>query len=149
MKSSILEDLLFNHIEIGSILYFTDAQISSSEPHYFICIFRDNDSALFLVCTTDRHDYIKKQVTLNKTENALIWMNNPSPKGLPKECYCYCINTFRWTKNQLIEKFKLKIFKIQENKISNVKLVELIEAVLDYAQLNQKEKYFLQNSLSS
>lgn len=99
-----LSDLYFDIAKSRDIFYFENANISSSEPHYYVCINKTDGGVILLTICTSQEETIRKYVRLNTLvdESTIVWIKTGYDDLHPftKDTFINCNNVFEFTKEE-------------------------------------------------
>jgi hypothetical protein len=95
-------------IQVGKVYYFSSEKISSPDPHFFICLGRDETDIVFMVCGTSqfkkREKFIKDRGLPYST---LVWIKPDQGNGLAIDTYVDCNrDPFQYPIQNLIDKYE-------------------------------------------
>lgn len=92
-------------IKPGSVYYFPDAKLKSSEPHYFVVINREplTDTVLLLVCASSQVERVNRRREGCPPET-LVQVSPGEYSGFTRMSVIDCNQVFERTMNELVEK---------------------------------------------
>lgn len=86
--------LFIENVIPGKVYYFSSQKLSTSIPHYFICISRTENDLIILVCCTSQFEKRKKFIeSRNLPYSTLVWVKPDIHNGLMVDSYVDC-NTY-------------------------------------------------------
>jgi len=92
------------------ILYFSSNYLSSTEPHYFICLKKTaNDLLIFCVTSTQKEKILTRIQSSGLPAETVVHIKSidtDTQSIFPKDCYVNCNNKFEFTVEQLQRKFE-------------------------------------------
>lgn len=99
-------ELLDAQIMPGSVYYYSAPEyIITKVPHYFVCVSRSAQNAVFMVCCTTKINTVKKHIENNGFDYATMATIKPSQlNGLKEETYINCNTIHEKPITWLIEK---------------------------------------------
>ncbi len=78
-----------------SVFYFSSNKINTDVSHYFICLAKNENEYLFLVCcTSDKENKRKRLAELNNTYTSLVYIKPDELNGLQKDTFVDCNTCF-------------------------------------------------------
>lgn len=84
-------ELFLSTIKSRQVYFFSNEQIKTPIPHYFICICIISEGNIFFVCCTSqfekRKNFIEKR---NLPSTTLVWLKPDTKNGLKKDSYVDC-----------------------------------------------------------
>jgi hypothetical protein len=98
---------ILSAIKKGSVYYFEDDQLSSTEPHYFVVLNSNphTSEVLFLVCASSRVEKKKKIAQrLGFHSDTLVFISPAEYKLFTRETVINCNDVFEKSSQSLIEK---------------------------------------------
>lgn len=123
-------------IKEGSVYYFSDNELSSKEPHYFIVLNHNpkNEEILLLVCSTTKIHERKKIRKLHK--NTLVEISKHEYSDFKSDSIVDCNIIFPRTIEEIISKLKSGDLKIKKDMDSAV-IEKLRDAVCQSPVIEQ------------
>ncbi len=133
-------------VETGSVYYFKEERLSSSEPHYFIVLNKNprTEEFLILVCTSSQVDKRKRIAKLLRfPEKTLVVVSPSEYPTFKKESVIDCNRIFEKTIQSLIDKLQKKQLKSCENLMPKEIIQKLISGTLASNQVSEKVRKML------
>ena len=99
-------ELFLQGIEEKKVYYFTSNKISTDNPHYYVCIKRNNDVLILTLCTSQIE---KKQryIELRKLPyETLVFIKNGKTKIFNKDTCINCNEIHQLTIDEFVNKYK-------------------------------------------
>ena len=121
-------DFLISSIAPKDVIIFVNPELTSSEPHMFICIGRMNHNFQFVIIST-QEDKIKKRVAVQGQKSETIISIYPSENSpVNRNSFIDCNQVKNYNKDQLI-KMHNKDFRRIENRVIQSVYEEIISGV--------------------
>lgn len=133
-------------VETGSVYYFEEEGLSSSEPHYFIVLNKNprSEEFLILVCASSQVDKRKRIAKfLRFPEKTLVVVFPSEYPTFKKESVIDCNRIFEKTIQSLIDKLEKRQLKPCENIIPKEIIQKLISGTLASNQTSEKVRKML------
>jgi hypothetical protein len=130
-------------LKSGSVYYFEDDSLSSTEPHYFIVLNHDpsNDFLLLLVCSSSQIQKVKIR-NKNNPSSTLVELTPKDFSDFTKDSIIDCNRVFPRSVNELI--LKLSEGKLKLKSDLPVAIVsKLQQGVLDSTMVEESLKRIL------
>lgn len=138
-------------IKTGSVYYFEEDKLSSTEPHYFVVLNSNSHTAelLLLVCASSQVD--KRQTIALKLgfhQDTLVFVSLAEYKIFTKNTVIDCNRVFEKTPQSLIEKLEDGKLGLCKELMPEEILSKLIKGVLISNQVSQEAKNILDSTLT-
>src|SRR3989344_4970539 len=96
-------------MKTGSVYYFEEEQLSSTEPHYFVVLNKEprTEEFLILVCASSQVE--KRRQTIQKLgfpQETLVFVSSTDYRLFRRDTVIDCNRAFEKTARSLIEKFE-------------------------------------------
>ena len=128
-------------IKAGSVFYFEEEQLSSTEPHYFIVLNKNprTEEFLILVCASSQVEK-RKQVAkrLGFPDETLIVISPSEYALFSKETVIDCNRAFEKTPQSLIDKLEQGKLKVCAELMPDDIVKRLVNGVLTSTQIAEK-----------
>ncbi|OGG36768.1 hypothetical protein A2110_00995 [Candidatus Jorgensenbacteria bacterium GWA1_54_12] len=126
-------------IQTGSVFYFEEEQLSSTEPHYFIVLNKDPRTEEFVILLCASSQIEKRQriaQSLGFPPKTLVVITTKEYPLFTKETVVDCNKAFEKTTQSLVEKLENRKFRVC-TEVMPTKIVEkLIAGVLASTQVS-------------
>ena len=130
-------------IKHGEVYYFSCQDLTTDEPHYFVCIHtKENDFAIFTCCTTQKENLEKYLQRYKKDYSTVVYIEPNADNGLKKETYMNCNAYFRYSHKQLTDMFDNKKIKFK-GKVTSVVLSQIHAGILASDAIEEEIKDLL------
>jgi hypothetical protein len=92
-------ELFLSSIDERKVYYFSTKKISTTDPHYFICIKRSDNDLLIMTCCTSQFETVKNLIeTRDLPPETLVWITPADDKNpFSKDTYVNCNSFFTYT----------------------------------------------------
>lgn len=133
-------------IQTGSVYYFEEEQLSSTEPHYFVVLNKcpKTEELLILVCASSQVEKRKDIVRRLKFSAETLVIISPSEYALfTKETVIDCNRAFEKTAQSLIDKLEQGKLKACTKLMPENIVHKLIGGVIASTQIAEKIKILL------
>lgn len=142
---------ILSAIKTGSVYYFEEEKLSSTEPHYFVVLNSNPHTAelLLLVCASSQVN--KRQTIALKLgfhQDTLVLVSPGEYKLFTKETVIDCNRVFEKTPQSLIEKLEEGKLGLCKELIPEEILNKLIKGVLMSNQVSKEAKNVLDSTLT-
>ncbi|MBI3231897.1 MAG: hypothetical protein HYZ51_02335 [Candidatus Doudnabacteria bacterium] len=135
-------------IQTGSIYYFEEEKLSSSEPHYFVVLDKDprTEEFLILVCASSQVEKRRQiAIKLGFPKETLVLVSPSECPLFTKDTVIDCNRVFEKTSQSLIEKLEQENLKVCTEVIATDIITKLIQGVLASSQVSEKIQQLLLN----
>jgi hypothetical protein len=133
-------------IETGSVYYFKEEELSSTEPHYFIVLNKNprTEEFLMLVCASSQVEKRKRIAKyLRFPESTLVVVSPSEYSRFTKDSVVDCNRIFEKTIQSLIEKLEKGQLKLCETLMPKEVIQKLISGALASNQVSEKVRKML------
>lgn len=133
-------------IQTGSVYYFEEEELSSTEPHYFVVLNKDpqTDELLILVCASSQVEKRKQIAQKLGFSSETLVVISPSDYALfTKETVIDCNRAFEKTAQSLIDKLEQKKLHICTELMSEDIIQKLVGGIIASTQIAEKIKKIL------
>lgn len=127
-------------IKTGSVFYFEEESLSSSEPHFFVVLNKNprTEEFLILVCASSQ---VEKRKEIGKKlgfpTETLVIISPSEYKLFKKQTVIDCNRAFEKTSQSLIEKLKNEKLRVCTEMMSDEIVGKLVRGVLASSQISE------------
>lgn len=130
-------------IKSGSVFYFADSELTSTDPHYFVVLNKDprTEDLLILVCASSQVEKRKQAASLlGFPEETLVFISPSECSLFTKNTVIDCNRAFEKTPQSLIEKLEGGNLRVCEEIMSEEIVSSLKSGVLASKQISETIK---------
>lgn len=99
--------LFVEGISPGKVYYFSSEKLTTSVPHFFICVSRTENNLLILVCCTSQFEKRKKFIeSRNLPYSTLVWIKPNEDNGLNIDSYVDCNSYYDYMVNDFAKLYE-------------------------------------------
>ena len=99
---NLLGSNIFAFDIVGKIFKFTNSELKNTQiPHYHICIYRENNVAYLVCCTSDRNGNRKRLAQIKGTLASLIHIIPDNENNFTIDTYVDCNYIFKFSIEEL------------------------------------------------
>jgi hypothetical protein len=132
-------------IDVKKVYYFSSPKLSTSVPHYFICVLKGSSNTVILVCcTSDREDKRKKRIEKLGLHTTLIWIKPDNSNGLTKDTFVDCNSFFEYSIDDFKTMYENDLLEYK-GEISETHYEQIINGLLDSPTIPTEIKELLRN----
>ena len=132
-------------IKPGAVYYFSDEELSSDEPHYFIVLNHTplTDEVVLLVCSSSQIEKVKRRIQRRALPATTIVEITPDEyPGFTKDSIINCNTIFRKKLELIIERLRQGSLKLKP--VMDTALVEKLRAAaLQSPEIEEEIKEYL------
>ncbi|MDD5341800.1 MAG: hypothetical protein PHI73_00465 [Patescibacteria group bacterium] len=140
---------ILSTIKTGSVYYFEEEQLKSTEPHYFIVLNKNprSDEFLILVCASSQVEKRKSIIRRLKLPSKTLVIVKPAQYSI----FCLdtvidCNSVFEKTSQYLIDKLQQCKLKVCSEAMPEEIIKQLIEGVVASPQVAKRVQVMLRDS---
>lgn len=133
-------------IKTGSVFYFEEEAISSTEPHYFVVLNKNpyTEEILVLVCASSQVDKRKQVIQrLGFPPETLVFVSPTEYPLFTKDTVIDCNRAYEKTPQSLIEKLEQGKLKVCTEIMADVIVQQLLAGVMVSPQVAERVKQML------
>jgi len=133
-------------IQTGSVFYFEEETITSTEPHYFVVLNKNprTEEVLVLVCASSQVDKRKQAIQrLGFPQETLVFVSPTEYVLFKKDTVIDCNRAYERTPQSLIEKLEQGKLKVCTEIMAETIVQQLLQGVMASPQVAERVKQLL------
>lgn len=136
-----LREAFIQAIGARKLYKFSSTQLTTSIPHFFVCITTQSNQAILFTCCTSQFEKRQRYIELqNLPYSTLVWLKAPNAiNQLYKDTYVDCNSKFVYSYDKIRDKYDAGTISF-EGEIEESEWLQILQGLLDSPRIEEDIK---------